>query len=435
LAVSFGLLPWVELEGLPRSLPSPLVNAIAIPWAGFVVLPCALAACLLAWVLPEAHGELALSGLLVPANLLEAASHGLAAEIPHAWTGTDRRGGLPWWVGLALIGVGFLALRRGRIAVAAILWLVLGGIGLVPIRETRFARERPRIVFFDVGQADAALVETRDAAWLIDSGPGAEDGSGGGTVLRGLRALGVDRLDGLVITHGDLDHRGGARRLLAALEVGELWLPALARPDPHLTRLAAEARARGVRVVWAGAGARIRSGRSLVLEVLWPPRAAPGPRTTPGREGRGFMDVESVAGRARNEGSIVLRAGIDGHGALFMADVGMRVEQALQARDAPLRAEILKLGHHGSRQSSAPAFLEAVGAPLVLVSAPCGAMRGLPSPVALERVRASGSALAWTGRDGAVAIAWTAEGKRVTRAWGRARDCGGPGESGVVQGP
>lgn len=431
LAVSIALLPWVELEGLPRSLLSPLVNAAAIPWTGFVVMPGALAACVLAWGLPEARGELLLRALIWPAAALERAAAGLGSWLPSGFTGEDRLGLIPWPIGLALIALGFVVLRRGRVFAAGLVWLALGGLGLVPVRESGFAGERPRLVFFDVGQADAALIETRDAAWLIDSGSGPGDGSGGGTLLRALRALAVDRLDGLVITHGDLDHRGGARRLLSALPVGELWLPILPDPDADLVALAAEARERGVRVVWASAGDRHRSGRTLAFEVLWPPR----PDVAKGaseREGGGFGDDARLAGRARNERSIVLRARIEGRDLLFMGDVGAGVERRLRGRGRLDGVEVLKLGHHGSRRSSDAGFLEAALPALAVVSAPCDAARGLPSPVALARVRAAGAGLAWTGRDGAIAVGWTEDGDRRVESWGRPRDCA---ERGVVPNP
>lgn len=436
LAVSIGLLPWVELEGLPRALPSPAINALAIPWAGFVVLPCSLVACALALALPTESGtgwamdwgEGVLEGLVWPAAALERSAIGLASALSPVWTGTDRAGCLPWSIGIGAMGLGFLALRRRRLVPAAAIWIALGSLGLEPLAVEGFAPTRPRVVFFDVGQADAALVETREAAWLIDSGPGSEAGTGGGTVLRALRALGVERLEGLVITHGDLDHRGGSLRLIAAMPVAELWLPALPRPDPALATLAEAARRRGVRVVHVAAGDRFRAGEDLELEVLWPPRPGsprPGLPAPDLERDRGSVGDDPVFGeQTRNERSIVLRASIGGGSVLFMADVGSAVEASLRSRGSRLASEVLKLGHHGSRRSSSRDFLVEVGAELAVVSAPCDANRGLPSPDTLARVRAGGSRILWTGRDGAVALGWSGPGARQVQGWGLERDCG-----------
>jgi competence protein ComEC len=424
LAISLGLLAWVELAGLPRSPMSPLFNGVAIPWAGLVVLPCALVAAMLAWGLPTGWGEGLFSFLLWPAALLELAAGRAWAALPADWMGADRPGRIPWLIGVPALGLALAALRSGRTLPAGILWLVLGGAGLAPLREAPLWTARPRVVFFDMGQADAALIETREASWLIDSGSGSEAGSGGGTLLRGLRALGVERLDALVITHGDLDHRGGAARILAAMPVAELWLPALERPDPALSVLAAEARRQGVHVRGVGLGDRRESGDGFAVEVLWPPLPARIPSGRAEERGQRLLgDARAAPGRARNEASIVLRATVEGRALLFMADAGTAVEQRLRAGGAPLRADLLKVGHHGSRQSSDARFLAAVGPQLSIVSAPCDGARGLPSPVALARLRASGSAIGWTGRDGAIAVTWAADGPLHVRTWGQARDC------------
>lgn len=420
LAVSIGMLPLVELAGLPRALASPLVNAAAIPWTGVVVMPCALAASVLACALPADLGDGLLALLLRPAAWLEQAAGTVAAGLPASAIGEDRPGRLPWMGALALGGLALARLRAGDWVTGASVWTGLALLGLAPVRGPAFTDPTPRVVFLDVGQADAALVQAGRATWLIDSGSGPEDGSGGATVLRALRAQGVDRIDVLVITHGDLDHRGGARRILSAVNVGELWLPAPAAADPGLASLAEVARARGVSVRWVVAGDRAGPGDALAVEVLWPPE-----RSRP--VGRG---------RTRNDLSIVLRLELDGRSFLFAGDVGEAVEQRLVEGGSSLRAAVLKVAHHGSRTSSSARFLAAVAPEMAVVSAPCGAGRGLPSEPALDRLRASGAALGWTGRDGAVAVvvgrdaaagatSENGEGAAALRMryWGEARRC------------
>lgn len=411
LAVSIGLLPLVELAGLPRALPGPLVNAVAIPWTGLVVMPCALAATGIAWVLPEGCGAGVLAALLRPAAWLEQGAGLLAGAVPTSWIGEDRPGRLPWSVAILLGALALVRLRKGDWASGAAVWIALALFGLAPMRGPAFVDPRPRVVFLDVGQADAALVEARQATWLIDSGSGSEDGSGGATVLRALRAQGLDRLDVLVITHGDLDHRGGALRILSAVEVGELWLPASAAGDPALKALAAYARARAVVVRWVSAGDRAGATESMRVEVLWPPAPEAGRGGRPAL-GRGVVPdsvpdaggAERWRGRTRNDASLVLRVELDGQGFLFAADVGAETERRLIERGASLRAAVLKVAHHGSRTSSSAAFVAAVSPRIAVVSAPCGAGRGLPSEPALARLEAAGAELAWTGRDGAVAV-------------------------------
>ena len=246
-------------------------------------------------------------------------------------------------------------------------------------------------------------------------------------MLNALRAEGVNRLDVLAITHGDLDHRGGAFRVLSAMKVDELWLPALSAPDRELDALAAFAAGKGVRVRRVAKGDRWESGEAMKVEVLWPQAAA-----RPSRSGRSDREwpAETIGaglafgpGRARNDASLVLRVELAGLRVLFTADVGANVEAALQTRPEALRSDVLKVGHHGSRHSSSARFLATVAPRIAIVSAPCGAGRGLPSPLALGRLRAAGAELGWTGRDGAIGVAADRAARPVMRYWGSPRQC------------
>ena len=138
--------------------------------------------------------------------------------------------------------------------------------------------------------------------------------------------------------------------------------------------------------------------------------------------------AKGPAGASRNDRSLVLRVELEGVRTLLTGDVGAEVEEQLVTSGVDLEAEILKLGHHGSRSSSSPSFLEAVGADVALLSAPCPGRGGLPSGEVVQRVRRAGQALWWTGRDGAVFVALGR--KRVPLAvwgWESVRRCDAPG--------
>jgi len=89
---------------------------------------------------------------------------------------------------------------------------------------------------------------------------------------------------------------------------------------------------------------------------------------------------------------------------LLAGDLERSGEAALVAAGADLRADVLELPHHGSRTSSTAAFLDAVGASVALVSAPCFGRFGMPHPEVVERAQRAGMTLWWTGRDGALWI-------------------------------
>ena len=260
-------------------------------------------------------------------------------------------------------------------------------------------------MFLDVGQGDATLIQGRSAAVLIDAGsavPGRFD-RGRSQVVPALRAAGVRRLDLLLATHADLDHRGGIPAVLEALPVDELWVPFGAAEDEGFAALFAAARSHGVRVVERGQGSAPTRLGDLIIAPLWPPADA--------------------SRASRNDRSLVVRAVFGGVAILLAGDLERAGERGLLASGANVRADVLELPHHGSRTSSTSEFLDAVGATVAIVSAPCFGRFGMPHEEVVQRAARAGLTLWWTGRDGAVWISpqWNSTG-RYFSVWGHASD-------------
>ncbi len=403
LVVSLGTAPWAVQFGFPIAVLSPLFNVVAIPWTGLLALPSSLVAVCLIDVLP---GPL-LRALTLPARGLEASAISIAGMLPD-WP-SETRLAMPVFV--ALIGLAFFALRRERWLLATLLWAVCSLAGASAISFEPALGPTPRAIFFDVGQGDATLLQGRDFVLVVDTGPGPPGRPGGAALVRGLRAAGVRRIDILVLTHGDLDHRGGLGRVLESFEVGELWLPdAVSHPrDEELSRVASTARGHGIPVIWQAAElsgpTHVRPADEFEIDVLWPIRESPG------------------VGASRNENSLVLRVVMDETAFLLTADIGIEVENQLIQRPGSLSTEFLKVAHHGSRRSSSTEFLSRVSPRLAILSAPCDSARGLPNGQAVERIRRSGARLWWTGRDGAVVVSKASGRAAMVRGWGIPREC------------
>ena len=360
-------------------------NLAAIPWTELALLPCALVAALAAGLAPDAR----VSGLLLRASAAVAAAslEGLrrtAAALPDAWTASPGAAA----VAAALLAALLLVRVRGTIRRCVGSLAITLALALAP--PARIDPAPPRLVSLDVGQGDAAVVQGRSAALLIDGGPAVPGGRdlGESVVLPALRALGVRRLDLVVASHGDLDHRGGLPAVVRALPVGRVWLPFGGLRDPAFEALIEIARARGVAVEERGAGSAAAQLGDLRVTPLWPPpdEAASG---GPGR---------------RNDRSLTVRVDAAGRGLLFPGDIEAGAEARLVASGALLRADVLKLPHHGSRTSSSARLLDAVDGGVAIVSAPRWSRFGMPHPEVVARVAGDGYAVWWTGRDGAVLI-------------------------------
>src|SRR5207245_547119 len=214
-----------------------LSNLLVVPRVGFLVLPVGLLACL-ATLLSGAGGELV--GAAVVRPLLEvlvwvvqtcAAVPGAELRVasPPVW----QMAGFFLLLGVALIWWRFGA---GRLAGA-----LAGGLLLLWVWSPRDlpAAGTFRVTFLDVGQGDAALVETADGrAMLIDGGAATDAYDAGRMVIAPvLWDRGIRRLDVVVATHPQLDHVGGLAFVLRKFEVGQLWTNGVAPEAVFLHRL------------------------------------------------------------------------------------------------------------------------------------------------------------------------------------------------------
>jgi competence protein ComEC len=358
-----------------------LVNLVAVPWTACVLLPAAGLAAIACALPPGEPADSLLAGAAAAAESSLIAAGELAVRLPAAGV----FGGLARWAWAllaVLVAASFAAARtRTRVLLASAVTAI---VAAAPPPERLPAT--PRLVVLEVGQGDAALVQSRDAAVLIDAGgalPGARD-MGRRVVLPALAALGIRALDLVVVTHADLDHRGGVPAVLEALPVGRVWLPYGAANEAGFERLRDVARRRRVPVLERGAGAPAADFGALRVTPLWPPRGS--------------------EGAPRNDRSLVVRVEVAGRRILLPGDIEAGAEASLVAAGADLASDVLALAHHGSRTSSSTAFLEAVDADVAIVSAPCGGRFAMPHGEVVARTRERETSLWWTGRDGAVLV-------------------------------
>jgi len=203
-----------------------------------------------------------------------------------------------------------------------------------------------KITVLDLGAGAAVHLHTRSADWLFDCG---NDRSYERVVREYLHWAGVNRLSGLLLTHGDALHLGGTAQLLDDFpRIRVLDNPAPDRSTIHrrLQRLFQE---RGIHSDALVAGDTFRLSRDIIAHVLFPPRSF----SSPVADDQAFVFRVLVAPAA----SI-----------LFMSDSGIKTEQALLARDSDLRSNIVIKGQHHSGESGSEAFLDAARPRLIIAT-------------------------------------------------------------------
>lgn len=244
------------------------------------------------------------------------------------------------------------------------------------------------VTFASVGQGDAALIiSPTGKTVLIDGGPP----EGSERLLQVLQKRKVSSIDLVVLTHPHLDHLGGLTPVVRSVPVRmflDAGFPSTSPPYTALLQLLSE---RGVAVKNATLGRNIDLGDGATLTLLGPPS----PFLTNTRS-----DV--------NANSVVARLQWRGRTALFTGDSEPEAERAMLERNAKtpgqLRAELLKVAHHGGRYSSTEPFLRMVAPRLAVISVGLGNDYGHPTAEAMSRIQSAGATIYRTDQQGDVTV-------------------------------
>ena len=290
-----------------------------------------------------------------------------------------------WWIFAYLLVV--LATGVVRCHRAGTVALLLLTLLLVAQPQSTTPSNRLRLTALDVGHGDALLFELPGERRILVDGGGSYRQPfdvGENVVVPALLHLGVRQLDAVVVTHADSDHIGGVPAVVSNLRVGEIWLGAPAWHRSSYRELRARARDRHVAVGQLRVGDERRLGEAL-LQVL-----------------SGGTAGDNAGGS--NDESIVLRVKYGKAVVLLMGDAGEAVERRLVRSGEPMRADVLKVGHHGSQSATLPAFLEAIRPRVALVSTNGSGLFRLPAPRVLHRLSERSITTLRTDRDGAVTV-------------------------------
>ena len=369
--VTVGLAPLTLALFGQMSLIAPLANAVAIPAVTLVVVP------------------LALTGIFVPLDLFFELAHAVLAPLMRLLEGLSALPDAAWqqhapplWTVVAgcMGAVWLLAPPAVPSRALGIAWLV----PMFVVRPPMLDAGTFRLTVLDVGQGLAAVVETRDHTLVYDTGPQFNETSnaGGRIIAPFLRAAGLRRIDGLVVSHQDLDHSGGALSLLDVVPVG--WLASsLPLDHPIVARVRGPIRCvAGQRWTWNG----------VQFAMLHPPPS----------------EYDDPRGKT-NDRSCVVRIDSAFGSALLTGDIEARSEAHLVATmRAELRADVLVVPHHGSRTSSTHAFVRAVAPRLAIFASGYRNRFNHPRPDIVARYTNQDIAVVRTDLAGAIVLRFDA---------------------------
>ncbi|MDX8378823.1 MAG: DNA internalization-related competence protein ComEC/Rec2, partial [Gallionella sp.] len=372
-AITLGLIPLLLSLFGQFSLVSPLANAFAIPLVGLIIVPLTLAGALLPIELPLWLAHATLKITMIPLQYL--------GSFP-PW---QQPAPPPWRLFFGILGVLWILMPKGFPS----RWL--GVLLMLPLFFN--SPKAPKygslhLIIFDVGQGLAVLAQTQHHALLYDTGPNfsGESDSGNRILIPSLRAMGIGTLDGLMISHDDMDHTGGTASILQAIPVA--WISS-SQPIKYKNTGAARLSrcADGISWHWDG----------VKFEEIHPEK---------GDFGKPHD----------NEKSCVLRISIGNQHILLTGDIGKKSEQRLlELHPNQLSARLLVVPHHGSNSSSDVAFIEAVMPKYAVFTSGYLNRYGHPKKAILNRYISHGAIVLRSDRDGEIGVAMNASGLTIDR--------------------
>lgn len=275
--------------------------------------------------------------------------------------------------------------RRKALAGFLILFLFIPSIG--------FCKEYLKVVFLDVGEGEAIYINMPSGEnILIDTGNPAT----GYRVAEFLRKRGVTTITAIFITHPHPDHMGGVFHILPSFKVEAIYdngQPIPEMPECDIYQWYHE-------FVRSGNYRSLRRGEvfffgEVKVEVLWP---------------------EPPLSSQWNENSLVLKLTYGKVAFLLMGDATKGVERALLERDVDLEASVLKVGHHGSKDTLYEGFLKGVSPQYAVISINRGNIRGYPYGENLKLLKKHGVKLYTTYEHGN--ITFITDGDRIWKRYG-----------------
>ncbi|HEY2459321.1 MAG TPA: DNA internalization-related competence protein ComEC/Rec2 [Candidatus Acidoferrum sp.] len=399
LVLQIGMLPQMTRDFHRVTLAAPVVNLLAVPLTG-VAVPVGFLA-LITGLISPALGKV----IAVPLGWVTLLLLRVVGWFAHFPRGSYRIPEPPWWltlvffIALVLLAAAFrlIPIWRRRLAVASLGAALSAAlvVAIFPFAPRRVLGQL-EVSVLDVGQGDSLFVVSPSGRTLLIDGGGAFGGFPGHEEHNGidpgeeavspyLWSRGYQRLDVVALTHAHQDHLGGLTAILNNFCVGRLWVGRDVA-SPAFSRIEALAREKHIPIEHELQG-KAFNWDGVQGDFLWPERSATG--TVPA---------------AKNNDSLVLRLRYGSRTILLPGDAEKESERAMLAENdvGALQSDVLKVGHHGSKNSTMPDFLAAVKPRIALISTGEDNPYGHPSPELLERLANEGARILRTDRDGAL---------------------------------
>ena len=387
-----GTAPFVALHFNRFSPIGFFTNLFIIPWVGFLIVPLSLTASIFSFFFtPLATFLININGFITLILLRVLA---FFASLPFASFFVST----PTVFEIVLFYILlFLVVHLKKRKMARYLFL---GLCVVLVFDLAFwnlkdlLQKDLRLTFIDVGNGDSILIEfPKGKRMLIDGGGLREDrfDIGKNVIAPFLWKKKIRRVDTLVLTHPDPDHLKGLIFIASQFSIGQFWDNGFQTDSEPYLQLKKILEEKKIKIHSLNEETPFQMINGVEISFLNPPVW-----NATQRKVRNLWDL--------NNASLVMKLRFKNVSVLLTGDIGKEAEERMLRKGYPLRADILKIPHHGSSSSSSPLFLERVKLTYAILSVGERNIGRLPHPEVLKRYLQLGSRILRTDKDGAITV-------------------------------
>ncbi|WP_238917649.1 ComEC/Rec2 family competence protein [Clostridium sp. YIM B02555] len=252
------------------------------------------------------------------------------------------------------------------------------------ITETKTIGNMVKIHYIDVGQGDSELIQVEDKNILIDAGTSDRK------ALDYLKSLGIKKLDYVIATHPHEDHIGSMDDVIKAFDIGKFYSPKVTTTTKTFENMINALKEKNLKLTVPKVSDELTIGNATLT----------------------FLAPNNNKYENLNNYSIVCKLKYGNTSFIFMGDAEEISEGEILQKQLDIKADVIKVGHHGSRSSSTKAFLEKVNPKYAVISCEKGNDYGHPHKVTIDKLNAKNINVFRTDLEGTIIA--TSDGDEIT---------------------